>query len=84
MKDLGVIRKIDHLGRLVIPMEVRRSQGWTKDTPMEMFMSKEGLVIRPYQQESTALITELEAVKNFTDNVAVKEHMEKVIEFLKK
>ena len=28
MKETGVVRKIDKLGRLVIPKEVRRELGW--------------------------------------------------------
>jgi AbrB family looped-hinge helix DNA binding protein len=49
MKALGIVRKIDDLGRLVIPKEVRDRQGWSSGQPMEMFMSDEGLVIRGYE-----------------------------------
>ncbi|HLR59640.1 MAG TPA: AbrB family transcriptional regulator, partial [Pseudogracilibacillus sp.] len=39
MKALGIVRKIDDLGRVVIPKEVRISQGWEPGHSMEMFMS---------------------------------------------
>lgn len=84
-KVLGIVRKIDHLGRIVIPKEVRRTQGWEEGTPMEMFMDKEGLIIRPYSHsENEKLITELETVKEATDNLAVIMSVDKVIQHLKK
>lgn len=60
-KATGVVRKIDPLGRIVIPKEIRKSQGWDSETPMEMFMSEDGLVIRKYtsQYEKDELISQL-------------------------
>jgi len=51
MKSLGIVRKIDDLGRVVIPKEVRDTQQWKSGQPMEMFMSTEGLVLRPYGED---------------------------------
>lgn len=48
MKALGVVRRLDELGRIVIPKEIRKTNGWECGTPMEMFMDKQGLFIRPY------------------------------------
>lgn len=51
MKSLGIVRKIDELGRFVIPKEVRKTQGWDDGQPMEMFMDGDALVIKPYGKE---------------------------------
>ena len=49
MKATGIVRKIDDLGRIVLPKEIRDSEGWNSGQPMEMFMIEEGMVIRPYK-----------------------------------
>src|SRR5699024_4648787 len=51
MKALGIVRKIDDLGRVVIPKEVRISQGWEPGHSMEMFMSGNKLVLQSYESE---------------------------------
>ncbi|MFC0188451.1 AbrB/MazE/SpoVT family DNA-binding domain-containing protein [Fictibacillus aquaticus] len=64
-KALGIVRKIDELGRVVIPKEVRRTQGWDTGTPMEMFMSADGLVMREYGNPHEELVGLLESVGRF-------------------
>ena len=36
MKISGITRKLDKLGRVVIPMDVRRSLGWEEETVIEI------------------------------------------------
>ena len=48
MKATGIVRKVDSLGRLVIPMELRRTFGIKEDDPMEIFTTEDGILIRPY------------------------------------
>ncbi|WP_050613297.1 AbrB/MazE/SpoVT family DNA-binding domain-containing protein [Bacillus testis] len=52
MKALGIIRNIDSLGRVVIPKEVRDVNGWEKGQPMELFISENGLTLKPYDSEN--------------------------------
>lgn len=49
MKATGIVRRIDGLGRIVIPMEIRKTFGIKDTDPMEIFTTKEGIVIRPYR-----------------------------------
>jgi bifunctional DNA-binding transcriptional regulator/antitoxin component of YhaV-PrlF toxin-antitoxin module len=49
MKNLGIVRNMDELGRVVIPMEVRRTNGWEPRTPLEILATDEGVFIRKYQ-----------------------------------
>lgn len=44
----GIVRRIDELGRVVIPKEVRRSMGIKDGDPIEIFKDKEGIVLRKY------------------------------------
>ncbi|TPG74000.1 AbrB/MazE/SpoVT family DNA-binding domain-containing protein [Brevibacillus laterosporus] len=49
MKSTGIVRKIDELGRIVIPKEIRNTQGLTFGTPMEMFVDEDQIVLRKYE-----------------------------------
>ena len=42
MKETGVIRRIDELGRIVIPKEIRKTLRIKEGDPLEIFTDKEG------------------------------------------
>ena len=50
MKSTGIVRKIDELGRIVIPKELRRSLG-IKDNldSMEIFIEDDMIVLKKYE-----------------------------------
>lgn len=82
MKATGIVRKIDELGRIVIPKEIRKSQGWDNGTSMEIFMSDEGMVIRKYEAnlENAELVNDLNAALAKTRDVATINAINKAIE----
>lgn len=45
MKATGIVRRIDDLGRVVIPKEIRRTQHIRQGMPLEIFTSGDGEVI---------------------------------------
>ena len=45
MKATGITRKIDELGRIVIPKEIRRTLRIREGTPLEIFTEKNGEII---------------------------------------
>ncbi|MCI6677546.1 MAG: stage V sporulation protein T [Clostridiales bacterium] len=45
MKATGIVRRIDDLGRVVIPKEIRRTLRLREGTPLEIFTDKEGEII---------------------------------------
>ncbi len=45
MKATGIVRRIDDLGRVVVPKEIRRTLGIREGTPLEIFTGKDGEVI---------------------------------------
>ena len=45
MKATGVVRRIDDLGRIVIPKEIRRTLHIKEGDPLEIFTDKEGEII---------------------------------------
>lgn len=45
MKATGIVRRIDELGRIVIPKEIRRSLRIREGEPLEIFTNEEGGVV---------------------------------------
>lgn len=45
MKATGIVRRIDDLGRVVIPKEIRRTLRIRESDPMEIFTNREGEII---------------------------------------
>lgn len=45
MKATGIVRRIDDLGRIVIPKEIRRTMRIKEGDPLEIFTDREGKVI---------------------------------------
>ena len=45
MKATGIVRRIDDLGRIVVPKEIRRTLRLREGTPLEIFTDREGEII---------------------------------------
>jgi len=48
MKSTGIVRKIDELGRIVLPIELRRVLDIAEKDPMEIFVTDESIVLKKY------------------------------------
>ncbi|EUJ26369.1 putative transcription regulatory protein AbrB [Listeria floridensis FSL S10-1187] len=48
MKSTGMVRRIDDLGRIVIPIEIRRSLHINVKDSMEIFINEESIVLKKY------------------------------------
>lgn len=46
MKSTGIIRKVDDLGRIVLPIELRRSLGIGERDPLEIYVQEDLIVLR--------------------------------------
>ena len=82
MKATGVVRRIDDLGRIVIPKEIRKTLRIKEGSPLEIFTEKEGdIILRKYSPigeilafsseyaESLAKVTDLIAIITDKDTV---------------
>lgn len=49
MKSTGIVRKVDELGRIVLPIELRRTLGIEEKDRIEIFVDGESIVLRKYQ-----------------------------------
>lgn len=48
MKQTGVTRKIDELGRIVIPKEIRKNLGIRDGENLEIFTSEDSIILKKY------------------------------------
>lgn len=51
MKATGIIRRIDDLGRVVIPKEIRRNCNIREGEPLEIFLQDGGVVFKKYNPD---------------------------------
>lgn len=49
MKATGIVRRVDELGRIVIPMELRRTLGIKEGDGMEIYVDGEKIMLRKYE-----------------------------------
>lgn len=52
MKVTGIVRRVDDLGRIVIPKAVRREMGIAEGTPLELFTERGALIYKKYVVEN--------------------------------
>lgn len=69
MKATGIVRRIDDLGRVVIPKEVRRSMNIREGDALEIYTTNDGICFKPYSPYREDLEF---YVKGFLDGLAVK------------
>ncbi|MFE7376649.1 AbrB/MazE/SpoVT family DNA-binding domain-containing protein [Bacillus cereus] len=57
MKATGVTRKVDELGRIVIPKELRNTLGIKEKSPLEIFVEGEDIILQKYQPGHVCALT---------------------------
>lgn len=51
MKATGIVRRIDDLGRIVIPKEIRKTMHVREGDPLELYVCENGIMFRKYKQD---------------------------------
>lgn len=49
MKSTGIVRKVDELGRVVIPIELRRTLGIDEKDALEIYVDHEKIILKKYE-----------------------------------
>ena len=49
MKSTGIVRKMDQLGRIVIPVEVRRTFDIQEADSLEIYVDNDRIILRKYE-----------------------------------
>ncbi|MCE3200035.1 AbrB/MazE/SpoVT family DNA-binding domain-containing protein [Paenibacillus sonchi] len=78
MKATGIVRKVDELGRIVIPIELRRTMGIDIKDPLEIFVDGEKIILRKY--EPTCIFSgSAENLINFKGKMVSKDVLDELI-----
>lgn len=48
MKSIGIVRQLDELGRIVLPMELRKTFDIQKRDSLEIYVSGDSIVLKKY------------------------------------
>ena len=51
MKNLGIARKLDRLGRITLPIELRRTIGIIEGDPLEMYVDGEMICLKSAKEQ---------------------------------
>jgi len=49
LKSTGIVRKVDELGRVVIPIELRRTLGINEKDSLEIYIDGERIILKKYE-----------------------------------
>lgn len=49
MKSTGIVRKVDELGRVVIPIELRRTLGIGEKDSLEIYVDGDQIILKKYE-----------------------------------
>lgn len=84
MKSTGVVRRIDELGRIVIPKEIRRNLGIRDGENVEIFTDNDSIILKKYcrmTNNSDLAISLCEVVYNTFDYKTIITDRQKVIAY---
>lgn len=65
MKATGIVRRIDDLGRVVIPKEIRRNLGIREGDPLEIFLHEDCVCFKKYSTNKLEKVSD--AFKELAD-----------------
>lgn len=85
MKATGIVRRVDDLGRIVIPKEIRRVLGITEGTPMELFIEGGKVIFGKYNTSERILerINELQNTLYEDESMFGNENVRKAEEHIR-
>lgn len=90
MRATGIVRRVDDLGRIVIPKEIRRSMGIKEGEPLEIFLEgKDTVCFRKYLTSASEEVATFanKIIENYIDYShspkEIRKHFDAIIEILK-
>jgi AbrB family transcriptional regulator, transcriptional pleiotropic regulator of transition state genes len=81
LKSTGIVRKVDELGRVVIPIELRRTLGIGEKDALEIYVDGERIVLKKY--EPACIFTgEVDNTVRYKNKVVSKKCIEEMYKLL--
>ena len=79
MKSTGIVRKVDELGRVVIPIELRRTLGIDEKDALEIYVDNERIVLKKYEP-ACIFCNSADDVQNFKGKLVYKSCVQAMME----
>ncbi len=85
MKSTGIVRKVDELGRVVIPKELRRTLGIEEKDPVEIYIDGDKIILKKYlpNAEKEDVISSLEKMAAGVKNPNVIDVIDRAIKLIR-
>ena len=83
MKSTGIVRRLDELGRIVLPMETRRSYDMNPKDAIEIFTNEDSIILKKYQAHCV-FCSSVDSLLDFKDKKICKECLKKALNELVK
>ncbi len=77
MKSTGIVRKVDELGRIVLPIELRRTLGIDIKDAIEIYVDNSTIVLKKYEP-TCVFCGESENVITYKDKIVCKSCLEEM------
>lgn len=89
MKSTGIVRKVDELGRVVLPKELRNVLEIEHRAPLEIYVDDDKIILKKYVPterplEIMAAVKELKQLQSTLGNTDHKSVLSKAIELIEK
>ncbi|WP_281998727.1 AbrB/MazE/SpoVT family DNA-binding domain-containing protein [Priestia flexa] len=83
-KALGFVRKIDSVGRIVIPVEIRKQYKWEPGTSIEMLSTADGIVLRTFgtDKHKEKVVGDFKSIMSSLSDLESKEVLDELIAHL--
>ena len=77
MKSTGIVRRVDELGRVVIPIEIRNKFGIAEKDPIEIYVEGSNIVLKKHEQ-SCIFCGNTENLLEYQDKLICKDCSKKI------
>ena len=77
MKSTGVVRKVDELGRIVLPIEIRKTLDIQQKDAIEIFIDEDKIILQKYQP-ACIFCNRVENIVYFNDKRVCSDCIEKM------
>lgn len=84
VKSAGIQRKLDELGRIVIPIEVRRNLGWGEKHQVEVIPTNDGVFIKSASRnpEKQKVVSDLNYLLSSTNDPEVTKAVQNTLNYI--
>ncbi|PYG90159.1 transcriptional pleiotropic regulator of transition state genes [Ruminiclostridium sufflavum DSM 19573] len=79
MKALGIVRRVDELGRVVLPIELRRTFSIEEKDALEIYVDEDSIILKKYEPDCI-FCGEAKYIQNFKGKNICKKCLEELKE----